>query len=70
MFSTRVDCLDRDAKTSGNFLRRNSFALPRTNKGYFLVGKLALDCTGGGMMENRFLGRLVLVDIVRINIDG
>ena len=68
--STRVDSLDGDAKTGGDFLRRNAVALPRTNKGYFLVGELALGYTGGGMMVyNRFLGRTPIV-VVAFDIDG
>lgn len=69
LFATCVDGLDGDVKTSGDFLRRNAFALPRTNKCYFLVGELALGYTGGGMMVNRFLGRTSIV-VVAFDIDG
>ena len=65
--STCVDGLDGDAKTGGDFLRRNALFFPRTNKGYFLVGELSL--TGGGMMENRFPGRASIV-VVAFDIDG
>ena len=70
LFATCVDSLDGYAKTGGDFLRRNAFFLPRTNKGYFLVGELALDCSDGGMVvNNRFLGRRSIV-VVAFDIDG
>ena len=66
----RVDGLDGDAKASGDFPCRNASIIPRAYESYFLVGELALGCTGGGMVVSRYFIRASVVDIVHITIDG
>ncbi len=68
LLETRVDGLGRNTVKGRDLLYGLAAVLHRADSFYILAGELAL--TGGGMVVNRFLGRLVLVDIVRINIDG